>query len=77
MNTIKKYFRIDPKEISFLKFILEGYDNIGNITTISVDTGIIVINIAPGCVVEVDKILQKLSKNIMIEPVQDPLDRHS
>ncbi len=70
MKTIKQYYRVDQKEISFLKFIIEGYDNIGNITTIDSNTGIIVINIAPGCTEEVRPILNKLKKKMMIEPIQ-------
>ncbi len=70
METIKQYYRVDQKEISFLKFIIEAYDNIANITTIDSNTGIIVINIAPGCIEEVRVILSKLMKKIMLEPIQ-------
>ena len=67
LKTIKKYFRIDRKEICFLKFIIEAYDGIAVLTTIDPVKGIVVINIAPGCEQEVEMIIKDLEKNIMIE----------
>ena len=70
LKTIKKYFRIDRKEICFLKFIIEAYDGIAVLTTIDPVKGIIVINIAPGCEEEVEMIIQDLKKTIMIESLR-------
>ncbi|MCD6272782.1 MAG: DUF4911 domain-containing protein [Deltaproteobacteria bacterium] len=71
-KTIKKYFRIDRREICFLKFIIEAYDGIAVLTTIDPAKGIVVINIAPGCEEEVEMIIKDLEKNIMIEAVSNP-----
>ena len=68
MNTIKKYFRIDRREIAFLKFIFEAYDGIVTITTVEPDKGIVRLCIAPGCENDVEMILQDLKKDILIEP---------
>lgn len=70
MKIIKKYFRIDRKEICFLKFIIEAYDGIGVLTTINSAKGIIVINIAPGCEADVEVIIKDLEKSIMLEEIQ-------
>jgi hypothetical protein len=67
MITIKKYLRIDRREISFLKFILEAYDGIATLTTIDPHQGIVLLRIAPGCEDEVKTILQDLKKDIIID----------
>ena len=69
VETIKKYYRIDRREISFLKFILEAYDGLAVLTTVDSKKGIIVINIAPGCEGDVKMILQDLKQNVMIENI--------
>ena len=68
MNTIKKYLRVDRREIGFLKFIFEAYDGIVTITTVDPDQGVILLCIAPGCENDVEMILQDLKKDILIEP---------
>jgi len=67
LNTIKKYLRVDRKEIAFLKFIFEAYDGIVTITTVDPDQGVILLCIAPGCENDVEMILQDLKKDILIE----------
>ena len=69
VETTKKYYRVDRREISFLKFILEAYDGLAVLTTIDSEKGIVVINIAPGCEADVEMILQDLKKNVMIENI--------
>ena len=69
VETIKKYYRIDRREISFLKYILEAYDGLAVLTTVDSEKGIIVVNIAPGCEADVEMILQDLKKNVMIEKI--------
>jgi len=67
METIKKYFRIDRKEIHFLKFILEAYDGIATLTTVDPELGLVRLNIPPGCEDDVEMVLQDLQKSVMIE----------
>lgn len=69
IESIKKYYRIDRREISFLKFILEAYDGLAVMTTVDSKKGIVVINIAPGCEADVKMILQDLRQNVMIEDI--------
>ena len=69
LETIKKYYQIDRREISFLKFILEAYDGLAVLTTVDSEKGIVVLNIAPGCEADVEMILQDLKKNVMIEKI--------
>ena len=67
LDTIKKYLRIDRREICFLKFILEAYDGIATLTTIDPHQGIVLLRIAPGCEDEVETILRDLKRNIIID----------
>ena len=69
VETTKKYYRVDRREIAFLKFILEAYDGLAVLTTIDSEKGIVVINIAPGCETDVEMILQDLKKSVMIENI--------
>lgn len=69
MKCIKKYYRVDSKEIYFLRFIFEAYDGIAMMTTIDSMVGIVLLYIAPGCEADVEMILLDLKSQIMIEPL--------
>ena len=70
LKTIKKYYRVDRREICFLKFIFEAYDGIVVITTVDRETGIVKLTIPPGCETDVEMVLQDLKNDIMIEAVR-------
>ncbi len=72
MKTIKKYYRVDRREICFLRFIFEAYDGIAMLSTVDSDLGLVVIRISPGCEADVEMVLQDFKNDIMIEPVRDP-----
>ena len=67
LETLKKFLRIDRREICFLKFILEAYDGIATITTINAHQGIVLLRIAPGCEGDVEAVLQDLKKDMIID----------
>jgi len=69
LETISKYYRVDRREICFLRFIFEAYDGIAILTTIDSSSGFVVLHISPGCEETVEMVLQDLKKEIMIEPV--------
>lgn len=68
METIKKYYRVDRKEIAYIKFILEAYDGIAVLKTVNPGKGVIELMIAPGCENDVDAVMRDLEKTILIEP---------
>ncbi len=72
MKTIKRYYRVDRREIAFLRFIFEAYDGLAIIETLNPESGDIVLYIAPGCEGDVEIILQDLQKDIMMESAPDP-----
>lgn len=67
MEITKKYYRVERKNISFIKFIFEAYDGIAVITTVDRPKGIIMFRIPPGCENDVDMVLSDLGKKMMIE----------
>jgi hypothetical protein len=67
MKTIKKRYRIDRRQIGFLRFIFEGYEGLAQIKTIDPGAGLIEICIAPGCEVTVEHLLKDLKNDIIIE----------
>jgi hypothetical protein len=69
LETIIRRYRVDPREISYLKFILEAYDGLAVVTTLDSFEGIISIAIAPGCIQDAEKIIKGLQNEIMIEKV--------
>ena len=66
MKTIERYYRVDRREIAFIKFIFEAYDGIAGIRTTDPAKGIIRLHIAPGCQEQVEQVLQDLKKEILI-----------
>ncbi len=67
-ETIKQHYRVDRREIAFIRFIIEAYDGLAIVTTLDPETGLIEFQIAPGCEQDVEMILQDLKRNIMLEP---------
>ena len=69
-ETIKRFYRVDRREIAFLRFVFEAYDGLAMIETINPESGLIVFCIAPGCESDVDMILRDLKADIMMEAAQ-------
>ena len=68
-ETIKRYYRVDRREIAFLKFILEAYDGIAVLETLDSKSGIVVLHIAPGCETYIDALLQDLKTDFLVESI--------
>ena len=61
------YFRIDRRQIHYLKFILEGYDGMAVMRTLDSQAGLVVIHVAPGCEYVVNAIIGDLKNDIRME----------
>ena len=76
LKTIKHFYRIDRRDISYLRFILEAYDGMAVLTTRDAARGVVSVTIAPGCETLVDDIISALARaeEIYIEPLpgEDP-----
>jgi len=75
MRAHRRYYRVDRREIAFLRFILEAYDGLAVLETLDPKRGEVVVYIARGCLDEADGILTDLQKTIQLEPIE-ALDNH-
>jgi len=66
LKTIQQHYRVDRRQIAFIKFIFEAYDGIAGMRTTDPAKGIIKLHIAPGCEEQVGQILRDLKKEILI-----------
>jgi len=73
-ETIKQRYRVDRREIAFIRFIVEAYDGLAIVTTLDPETGLIEFRIAPGCEQDVEMILQDLKSDIMMEKAPLPIE---
>jgi hypothetical protein len=62
MQTTVRCLTLERSRISFVKFILEAYDNVAVLSTLDAHAGIVRIAIAPGCETLVDGILRDLAE---------------
>ena len=70
MKTTIQYYRVDRRQIAFIKFIFEAYDGIAGIRTTDPVKGIIKLHIAPGCQEQVEQVLRDLKKEILVRRLE-------
>lgn len=66
MNTTIQYYRVQRRQISFIKFILEAYDNMALTTTLDPHQAIVRVAIAPGCEKEICAVLDGFAQDFEI-----------
>ncbi len=62
---------MDRRQISFVKFILEAYDNVAVMSTLDPRQAIVLVTIAPGCGRLVDSIMNGLGGEFELVAVDD------
>jgi len=67
VKTVQKQYRVDRRQISFLKFIIEAYEGTAMVRTVDPAAGIVALHISPGSEAVVDMILNDLKGEILIE----------
>lgn len=72
MKTTQRIYRMDRRQISFVKFVLEAYDNMAVVTTLDARHAVVRITIAPGCEGVVKEIVDDLADEIAIIPLDHP-----
>ena len=77
MQTSKQRYRVDRRQISFIKFIFEAYDGVAVVTTLDADSGLISIAMAPGCEGIAKDVMDDLSQTILIERVDPAIGSHA
>jgi hypothetical protein len=71
-QTVKYYYRVDNRDISFFRFILEGYDGLAVLTTRDAASGKVALAVAPGCEADVAAIVLDLKREMLIETDKPP-----
>lgn len=69
MQTSKQKYRVDRRQISFIRFIFEAYEGVAVVTTLDPAAGLISLAMAPGCETIARDVMDDLSRSILIEPV--------
>ncbi len=67
MNTRSKYFRVQRKDIAYLKFIIESHEGMAVVRTTDPHEAIVELMIAPGWEEDAEEVLEELRKEIAIE----------
>ena len=71
MESIKAYYRVDRKNISYIKFIFEACEGLAVLSTENPQLGVLKFSIAPGCEKEFKIVIEGLAREIMIEKWSD------
>jgi hypothetical protein len=61
MKSTVQYYRVDRRQISFIKFILEAYDNMAVVTTLDPYQAVIQVTTAPGCETVIRRAIEDFS----------------
>jgi len=53
-----RYLVIRPREIHYLRFLLEAYEGMAIVTTLQPQLGLVRLSIAPGCEPDIESLLR-------------------
>lgn len=67
MKTARRLFKVDRKEINYLRLIIESYDGMAVVRTIEPHTALIELQISPGCEELVTELLDSLGEDEAIK----------
>ena len=63
LNSTKQIFKVDRREIHFLRFTLESYDGMALVSTIDPYVALIEVSMAPGCEKLVNELMDSLRRD--------------
>jgi hypothetical protein len=72
MNTIQMYFRVNPKDQAYVKFLVESYEGLAAIRTVDPREGIMEWMIPPDLVEQAEALVESLRAEISIEQISPP-----
>lgn len=70
-------YRVDRRQIAFIKFIFEAYEGIAVLSTLDPVKGIVQLKVAPGCDSVAHCVIEDLSQKVLIEPLPAVEERTS
>ena len=68
-KSITRSYRVDRRRISYIKFILEAYDNLAVVSTVDPRQAIIRIVTTPGCESLVNEIMKHFSRDFQVDSI--------
>jgi hypothetical protein len=71
---IKKYFKLQRKDIALVQFIIEGYGEMATVTTIDSRVAIIQISIIPDFISDMIDIIEYLKDKYKMEEINWPVN---
>jgi hypothetical protein len=71
---IKKYFKLQRKDIALVQFIIEGYGEMATVTTIDSRVAIIRISIIPDFISDMTDIIEYLKDKYKMEEINWPVN---
>jgi hypothetical protein len=69
-----KYFRVDRRDLVYLKFILEAYEGLTTLSTVEKDATLVRVSTFPWCAADVDDLIEALRREIPISETAPPRD---
>jgi hypothetical protein len=69
---IERFFRVNRRDMVFLKFVLEAYEGMNVMSTVDNAAGIIRVAVMPGFESDMDALLAELGTLVSMEPVMRP-----
>lgn len=66
---IEKFFKVNRRDMVYLKFILEAYEGMNVMSTVDNVAGIIRIAVMPGFEADMDELLAELGNVVKMEKV--------
>jgi hypothetical protein len=67
---IERFFRVNRRDMVFLKFVLEAYEGMNVMSTVDNTAGIIRVAVMPGFENDMDALLAELGTLVSMEPVE-------
>ncbi|HKY62734.1 MAG TPA: DUF4911 domain-containing protein [bacterium] len=71
---VVRNFKIDPKDIVFIKAVLESYEGMVVMRTLEVGKPVIELLIAHDFAATVDRVIRELQSQVLLEEVPRPSD---
>lgn len=71
-TSYRKFFRIDRRDLAYLKFIIEAYEGIAVLSTADREGPIIQVTSTPSRAAELDLLLAALAGEVVMSEVQEP-----
>jgi len=69
MDTVTRYYRVDPRKIVLIKSMLEGYEGLVVVRTEDPKEGIVQLLVSPDFLDDLEEIVADLSGRIWMEAV--------